>query len=889
MGPISLGRWIKAHPTTSNPRRFDFRGHNRHNCHDHCHRELTLGTPISAEQPIGSPLLSRPSCPSALLPQHGTTSTRAAKDLHYISLGFTHTPYLGSAPLPSRGPHDAPSRLCTGFTYTPSWFCTPCQAEGFPGTSPRFGTPAELRTPLHSFPRFNTPAEPMAMHDDTGGTEIRSMELLRYPHPSEQASYIVYTGNSMMDEASALTLYSNMLQEVADSIAETKSVEYHYKRSLGGFVAKLTEEEANRMDKHERVVAVFPNGKKQLQTTRSWDFLGFPLQVERAAAESDIIIGVIDSGIWPESDSFNDKGFGPPPSKWKGACQTKNFTCNNKVIGAKYYKADGSFSDDDPKSVRDLDGHGTHTASIAAGNQVSAASMLGLAQGTARGGAVNARIAVYKVCWFDGCNDADILAAFDDAIADGVDIISLSVGGFNDENYFRDAISIGAFHAERNGVLTVTAAGNNGPEPSSLNNFSPWSISVAASTIDRKFVTKVELGTNISYEGTSINTFDLKGKLYPIIYAGDAPNKGFDGSLSRFCFRGSLNPNLTQGKIVLCDTRSRVTGPLAANAVGALTQGQSNRDAPTVFPLPASYLALQDGLAVYDYINSTSNPTATIFKSDEIKDTLAPFVASFSSRGPSHVTPEILKPDLVAPGVAILASWSPASPPSEVDGDNRTLNFNIISGTSMACPHVSGAAAYVKSFHPTWSPAAIRSALMTTAKQLSPKAELQAEFAYGAGQIDPSNAVYPGLVYDAGEIDYVRFLCGQGYSSNALKLITGDNSSCSETNYGSARDLNYASFALSVPHSNSKVSGSFNRTVTNVGSATSTYRATVTAPEGLKVEVNPCVLSFTSLNEKQTFVLTIEGTLDEALVSASLAWDDGKFHVRSPIVVFRTP
>lgn len=175
------------------------------------------------------------------------------------------------------------------------------------------------------------------------------------------------------------------------------------------------------------------------------------------------------------------------------------------------------------------------------------------------------------------------------------------------------------------------------------------------------------------------------------------------------------------------------------------------------------------------------------------------------------------------------------------------------------------------------------------AKQLSPKTNLGAEFAYGAGQIDPSKAVYPGLVYDAGEIDYVRFLCGQGYSSRTLQLITGDNSSCSETNYGSARDLNYASFALFVPPSNSSVSGSFNRTVTNVGSPTSTYKAYVTAPpQGLKIEVNPNVLSFTSLNQKQTFVLTIEGTIEQPIVSTSLIWGDGKVQVRSPIVVFNT-
>lgn len=152
------------------------------------------------------------------------------------------------------------------------------------------------------------------------------------------------------------------------------------------------------------------------------------------------------------------------------------------------------------KSPRDSEGHGTHTASTAAGNPVSMASMLGLGQGTTRGGATSARIAVYKVCWNVGCPDADILAAFDDAIADGVDILSVSIGGFNDKNYFTDVLSIGAFHAMKNGIVTVFAAGNNGPNPATVGNLSPWSISVAASTLDRKFVTKVQLGDNRTYE-----------------------------------------------------------------------------------------------------------------------------------------------------------------------------------------------------------------------------------------------------------------------------------------------------------------------------------------------------------------------------------------------------
>ncbi|KAK7276330.1 hypothetical protein RIF29_17469 [Crotalaria pallida] len=704
-------------------------------------------------------------------------------------------------------------------------------------------------------------------------------------------TYIVYTGNSVTDEASSLSLYKNMLQQVSDSNDVPKTVLHHYKRSFSGFVAKLTEEEADKMAGLDGVVSVFPNEKNQLHTTKSWDFVGFTQQVQKSITESNVIIGVIDTGIWPESKSFNDKGFSPPPSKWKGTCQASNFTCNNKIIGAKYYKAAGdvSFSEEDIKSPRDSEGHGTHTASTAAGNPVSMASMFGFGQGTARGGATSARIAVYKVCWSDGCDDADILAAFDDAIADGVDILSVSLGKSSDRNYFRDGLSIGSFHAMRNGILTVFSAGNSGPRPASVENLSPWAISVAASTIDRKFVTKVELGNNGTYEGVSINTFDLKGELYPIIYGGDAPNTkvGADGSVSRFCYAGTLDPKLVKGKIVLCEgSRTQGLGPWFAGAVGFLTQGQTSRDNIFSFPLPGSYLELKDGANVYDYIHSTRTPTATIFKSDELNDTLAPLVASFSSRGPNIVTPEILKPDLIAPGVDIIASWSPISPVSGFFDDKRISKFNIISGTSMACPHVSGAAGYIKSLHPTWSPAAIRSALMTTAKKLSPLTDRDAEFGYGAGQIDPAKAANPGLVYDADENDYVRFLCGQGYSSRTLRLITGDKSSCSKTNYGTARDLNYPSFALQVPRSEPNVSGIFNRTVTNVGLPRSTYKAIVTAPPGLIIKVNPSVLSFTSLGQKQAFVLTVHGTIAQPIVSASLVWDDGKFQVRSPIIVF---
>lgn len=174
--------------------------------------------------------------------------------------------------------------------------------------------------------------------------------------------------------------------------------------------------------------------------------------------------------------------------------------CFRKIIGARYYLTDGYYGPEDFISPRDAEGHGTHTTSTAAGGLVSQASLFGIAKGTARGGVPSARIAVYKICWYNGCSDEGILAAFDDAIADGVDIISLSVGSFITFDYFEDSIAIGSFHAMRNGILTSNSAGNGGPFPGSVENVSPWSLTVAASTIDRKFVTKVKLGNGQIYE-----------------------------------------------------------------------------------------------------------------------------------------------------------------------------------------------------------------------------------------------------------------------------------------------------------------------------------------------------------------------------------------------------
>ncbi|KAL9674782.1 hypothetical protein QQ045_002981 [Rhodiola kirilowii] len=704
---------------------------------------------------------------------------------------------------------------------------------------------------------------------------------------SERKTYIVYMGEKPKSALIAVQVYRTIINKILGNNA-LDALLYSYTKSFSGFAVRMTEKEKDIMSKFKGIVSVFESQTRQLQTTRSWDFMGFPLTVNHSTTESDIVVGVLDSGAWPESASFSDLGIGPPPTKWKGSCPppAANFTCNNKIVGGRYYKADGLFDATDIPSPRDTNGHGTHCASTAAGSIVTGASMLGLGLGTARGGVPAARVAVYKICWSKGCADEDILAAFDDAIADGVDIISLSVGGSTPKNYFEDSIAIGSYHAMKNGILSSMSAGNNGPDYFTTTNVAPWSLGVAASTTDRSYVTSVKLGNGQTYQGVTLNTFDPANQFHQLIYGGNAPNTagGYSYLSSSYCLDNSLDPLLVNGKIVLCESTGTGQAAFVAGAAGALYTDDGPKDVARPSALPSSYVDTSSGLSIYEYMTSDVNPTASILKTVNGNDTIAPVVASFSSRGPSPVNYDILKPDISAPGVNILAAWPAVGTVTDVVGDTRSVNYNIISGTSMACPHVSGVAAFIKSFHPTWSPAAIKSAIMTTAFPMSPITSPEAEFGYGAGHVNPIKAITPGLVYEAGQLDYINFLCADGYTTQYLRAITGDNSEC-PTTPGSIHDLNYPSFALTTYTPTSIPLTTYRRTVTNVGNPSSTYTATVTAPVGLSVQVTPSVLTFTSLGETQSYTLTVSGQIDDSIVSATIIWDDGVHQVRSPIVV----
>ncbi|KAH9604066.1 hypothetical protein KSS87_010407, partial [Heliosperma pusillum] len=709
--------------------------------------------------------------------------------------------------------------------------------------------------------------------------------------------YIVYLGNELLqDKASVIQAHLNLLGNLKGSEEEAKeSIVHSYHRSFNAFAARLSKHEAEVLSDMEEVLWIYVNQYHKLHTTKSWDFVGFPQSARRSLkTESNVIVALFDTGITPQSESFKDDGLGPPPSKWKGSCtHHANFSgCNNKIIGASYFKLDGTKDPADILSPIDVEGHGTHTSSTLAGVLVSNASLSGLAAGTARGAVPAARIAAYKVCWVSsGCSDMDILAAFDHAIADGVDVISYSIGGPS-PSYVSDSISIGSFHAMRKGIVTVGSAGNDGPAGGSVTNHAPWILTVAASGIDRGFRSKVMLGNGKSLEGVGIDLFETNGKSYDLVSGEDVPKNSEDKGSARFCLDNSLSPTKVKGKIVLCRLQDwGVESVVKQNrGVGAIVSSPRFLDVAMVFMAPGTVVNSTVGEKIDEYIHSTSSPSATIYKSKEVKVS-APYIGSFSSRGPNPGSLRLLKPDIAAPGIDILAAYTPLRSLTGLKGDTQHSKFNLLSGTSMACPHVAGVAAYVKSFHPKWSPAAIRSAIITTARPMSSRVNKDAEFAYGAGQVNPLRAVSPGLVYDMDEMTYIQFLCREGYNGTSLSVLVGSKSiNCTSMIPSFGYDaLNYPTMQLSVKNKQRPTIGVFRRRVTNVGPPHSVYNATVRVPKGVEITVTPSTLNFSRALQMRSFKVTVKASPEVGvrMLSASLIWRSTRHAVRSPIVIYR--
>ncbi|KAL5833213.1 hypothetical protein ACOSQ3_016887 [Xanthoceras sorbifolium] len=688
--------------------------------------------------------------------------------------------------------------------------------------------------------------------------------------------YIVYMGERKYDDpVTTTTSHHKILSTLLGSKEAAKdSILYSYKHGFSGFAARLTETEAEKVAELHGVVQVIPNRILKLHTTRSWEFIGLNSHSsDNLLTESNMgegtIIGVIDTGVWPESESFSDKGIGPIPPYWKGICQNgeqfNSSNCNRKLIGARWFmkgmvdlikRPIKTIQNKEFLSPRDAIGHGTHTASTAAGNFVDKANYRGLATGLARGGAPLAHLAIYKACWSTGCSDADVLKAFDKAINDGVDIISVSVGydiplfSYIDQ---RDSIAIGSFHAISKGITVVSSAGNHGPISQTISNTAPWLITVGATAIDRTFPTSITLGNNQTLWGLSIDTVKENHGFTGLTYSERIAADNADGS-AQDCQLGSLNATLAAGKIILCfsksDTQKIGTATAAvsvqqAGGVGLIFARSHDNGLDVCVLIPCIQVDYEVGTQILSYIRKASSPITKLgFPKTVIGKWVSPRVASFSSRGPSSMSPSVLKPDITAPGVDILAAYSP------VAAKDSTIGYALQSGTSMACPHVAGIAALIKSVHKNWSPAAIRSALVTTASQTGtdgrnvfeegPTHKEADPFDMGGGHVNPNKAMNPGLVYNITTEDYVQFLCSMGYNNASITNLIRTPVICLENNNRNGLNLNLPS--ITIPNLRKKVT--VTRKVTNVGHINSVYKAVVRAPYGMKMRVEPQVLRF---------------------------------------------
>lgn len=681
---------------------------------------------------------------------------------------------------------------------------------------------------------------------------------------------------------------------------------YDYRYAVNGFAAELTATQAARLAKVPGVVSVEADVADAIDTMSTPRFLGLTasnglwsqLGGPEGAGE-DVIIGVLDTGIWPEHPSVSDRtgtnnngvegklDYHQIPG-WNGKCtpgeEFNASMCSHKVIGCQFF-VDGFGADNRDTSpatreflsCRDSDSHGTHTATTAAGN-FGVPVTVGAVAGTVSGMAPRARLSIYKVCWrapgaVASCFGSDRAAAIDQAVIDGVDVLNHSIGATRTN--FLDVVQVAFLFAADAGVFVSASGGNSGPGASTVASPGPWTMTVAASTHDRAFDGTGTLGDGFFFTGQSLTAG--AGPL-PLIYAGNAavavdpaPADGQGlAAGAALCFADYLDPAIVAGKMVLCDRgiSARVDKSAEVARAGGLAMilrnvgaaGQSlNADFHSV---PSLHVDVTPGNTIKAYVDSTPGATASITQGVLGTTPNAPVIAGFSSRGPiTAAGGDILKPDITAPGVDVLAGVSPFA--------EGGAQFGFLSGTSMSAPHIAGLAALMKQRHPGWSPMMIKSAMMTTATPILGTAANTSPFAAGAGHVNINAAVDPGLVYDSNINDWINMICGAGQLSGCAAPMDPSN-------------LNQASIAIGDLAGAQTIT----RTVRNVGPA-GTYSVSVVAPAGITVSVSPASLTLPaggSASYSVTFTRTT-ATLN-AYAFGSLTWSDGAGHnVKSPIAI----
>jgi subtilisin family serine protease len=683
-------------------------------------------------------------------------------------------------------------------------------------------------------------------------------------------------GSKLDAHSTSAQAYRGHLKDKQTSVLRGAGIDpgrtvYQYQTAFNGVAVKLTALQAQKMAHAPGVLHVFKSRIVHVDTPITPRFVGLTgndgvwkrqFGGDRNAGNG-VIIADLDTGFWPESPSFKPLPSPRPDdkiiaAKWKGTCDAgadknpaNNVTCNNKVIGARWFNAAG-VGDAFPgefHSPRDYDGHGSHTASTAAGDYVPSASVNGVPVGDLEGMAPGARLAIYKVLWETGSggsgSDVDIVAAIDQAVADGADVINFSIGD-NLDGFGPDELAF--MQAAAAGVFVSAAAGNAGPGPSTVDNAMPWETTVAAGTHDIGYSKSATLGNGTTYTGVGVGAAVPSAALIDSATAAKAPASVSDATL---CKLGSLDPALVTGKIVLCQ-RGQVArtdksqAVKDAGGVGMILWNAAPNSLNADFHVvPTVHVDTAAGQAIKAYIAGTTNPTASLSAGVQVKQE-APTVADFSSRGPSISSGgDVIKPDILAPGNDVIASVSPA-------GHNGNI-FDSESGTSMATPHITGLAALLMSKHPDWSPMWVKSALMTTASTTDNKGKAipGTPLDFGSGEVNPAASFNPGLVYDSSPVDWIAYSCGIGVH---LQMPDGSDS-CDAVPAIAPNQLNYPSIAFGSLAGTDTVT----RTVTNTRLRWALYFADVKAPAGYKVKVDPPVL-FLRPGGTATFKVTVTRT-----------------------------
>ena len=771
--------------------------------------------------------------------------------------------------------------------------------------------------------------------------------------PSEQAR---------SSRAAAAESYAKALEQTHDrllaNIGAANAKVYSYRYSVNGFAARLTAAQVSRLAQSSEVERIWQDKDQHLRTNNSSMFLGLQdpvggLRADLKLRGEDIVVGVIDSGITPNHPSLLDTedrtpsacrsawsrssilglwlcmGFhrNPPTEKvynppvgFTGTCQAgpgfEPTYCNNKIVGARFY-LDGFLAQHqlDPGEVRspkDVDGHGTHIATIIAGNSVTA-SLLGTRVGRVSGIAPRARIAVYKACWLipgdtrGTCTTSDLVRAIDDAVADGVDLINYSVGSLDTDLDEPDDLAL--LDALDAGVLTVVAAGNDGPELATIGSPSsaPWVLTAAASTQNGQFfdngieiTAPSDLASSIAMREASFTPpLTRDDPIEARLVAADdgiATRPGLASGSVRDACTALKNSSAMEGNIALierggCEFQVKIANAENAGAIAVVVYHDTgpplvmNGDNGSV-DIPAVMIGNADGQRLVDRLAEDAEDDELETEDEQVTVKLARgifatvpgkpnVVADFSSRGPSLSDANFVKPDVTAPGVDILAGQTP-----DVANGLRGEVYQYMSGTSQAAPEVTGVAALLKQAHPTWSPSAIKSALMTTTYVEVERTDGSAADAFdmGAGHIKPNRAIDPGLVYDSSFADHAAYLCGQKdppfpAADCAAHAAAGHTSS--------AVDLNLPSIGAAQLISGDVV----RRRVTNVGPPAS-FTAEVIRPPGFDVVVEPATLVL-GTGETAEFGVRFadNGAGRDVWWFGELAWANATHRVESPIAV----